>query len=109
MLGDEIRGGDGGEGGVEMEDQHRIRACFGEQALALVERGEAEGRQVRLEETHRMRIERCDQGRAGFGARASDRRADHRLVPARKSVRPEERRGGKEGVSKCKYRWSPYK
>src|SRR3546814_14391879 len=85
-----------------MEDQHRIRACFGEQALALVERGEAEGRQVRLEETHRMRIERCDQGRAGFGARAIDRRADHRLVPAMKSVEIAER--GHPAAKMCRNR-----
>ena len=43
-----------------MEDEHRIGAGLAEQMLALIERGQAEGRRVGLEIAYRMRIERGD-------------------------------------------------
>ena len=46
-IGDEIGRGDRGELGVEMEDEHRVGAGRLEQPLALVQRGQPEGRQVR--------------------------------------------------------------
>ena len=49
-----------------MIDQHRVGAGRGEQPLALVEGGEAERRQIGLEEAHRMRIEGRDQSRAAL-------------------------------------------
>ena len=74
-----------------MEDQHRVGAGLGEQPLALVERGQAEGRQVRLEEADRMRIEGRDQHRPALGAGARDGAAHHRLVALVKSVEIAER------------------
>ena len=98
IVGDEIGRGDRGELGAEMEDQHRIRAGLGEQPLALVERGQAEGRQVRLEEAHRMRIEGRDQHRPPLGAGARHGAAHHRLVALVKSVEIAER---DDAAAKC--------
>ena len=52
-----------GQLGVEVEHQHRVGAGMGEQPLALVERGQAERRDVGLEVAHRMRVEGRDDHR----------------------------------------------
>ena len=98
IIGDEIGGVDAGQLGAELEDQHRVRARLGEQPLALVERGQAEGRQVRLEEAHRVRIEGRDQHRAALGAGARDGAAHHRLVALVKAVEIAER---DDAAAKC--------
>ena len=60
-------------------------------ACALVEIGQAEGRQIGPEEARRVRIEGRDQGRPALGPRARDGAADHRLVAGMKSVEIAER------------------
>ena len=80
-----------GELGVEVEHEHRVGAGRGEQPLALVERGQPEGRHVGLEEAHRMGIEGRDQHRPPLGAGALDRAAHHRLVARVKSIEIAER------------------
>src|SRR5439155_26592760 len=68
------------------EHQHRVRAGMGEQRLALVERGQPERRQVRLEEADRMRLERRDDHRPPLVKAACDRPTDHRLVAEMEAV-----------------------
>ena len=91
IIGDEIGRGDLGELGPEMEDEHRIGAGLREQPLALVERGQAEGRRIGPEEAHRMRIEGRDQHRPPFRAGAADGAAHHRLVALVEAVEIAER------------------
>ena len=90
-LGDELLRVHRSELGAELEHQHRVGAGMGEQGLALVERGQAEGRHVRLEEAHRVRVEGGDDHRPPLVEGARDRPADHRLVAEVESVEIAER------------------
>ena len=80
-----------GEVGVEVEHQHRVGAGMGEQFLPLVEAGQAERREVGLEEAHRMRVEGRDDHRPPLVMAAGDRSADHRLVAQVEAVEIAER------------------
>src|SRR3546814_19057349 len=70
----------------EIEHQYRVRPRPGEQAFALVERGQAEPGRVRAEQPHRVRVESRDDGGAALGAGKRDGAANHGLVPGVKSV-----------------------
>ena len=85
-LDDEILGAGRGELGAELEHQHRVRAGVGEQLLALVEGGQAERRNLGLEEAHRVRVEGGDDHRPPLVKCARDGAADHRLVAEMESV-----------------------
>src|SRR3546814_20130124 len=80
---DEILRRHAGHRVVEMENKHGIGACGREQSLPLIERRQANGREVREEMPYRMWIERGNDSGS------------------------EERRGGKRGVGTCRYRWWP--
>ncbi len=80
-----------GQLAVEMEHQHRVGPGGGEQLLALVERGQAEGRDMRREMAHRVRVEGRDDRRAALGLRPLDRLAHHRLVAEMEPVEIAER------------------
>jgi len=64
---------------------------MGEQGLALVERGQAEGRHAGPEELHGMRIERRGDHRPPLVEGARDGAARHRLVAEVKTVEIAER------------------
>ncbi len=64
---------------------------MGEQALALVERRQPKGRNVRLEVPHRMRIEGRDDHRLPHMEAHGDRPAHHRLVAEVEAVEVAER------------------
>ena len=68
-------------------------AC-GEQLLALVERGQAERRNVRLEMPHRVRVEGGDDHRPPHVEAERDRAVHHRLVAEVKAVEIAEREDG---------------
>src|SRR3546814_604484 len=63
----------------------------GEQLLPLVERREAEGRDVGLEEAHRMRVEGRDDRGKPLVLRMMHRAADDRLMPGVETVEIAER------------------
>ena len=88
---------------------------MGEQGLALVERGQAEGRHVGLEEAHRVGVEGGDDHRAALVEAALDRAADHRLVAEVEAVEiaerddapPQDRRGCRRRGSGAALRLRP--
>ncbi len=80
-----------GQRGVELEHQHGVRPCRGEQTLPLVEAGQAERKRVGAEMTYRMRIERCRDHRPSLVRTALHRASDHRLMTEVKSVEIAER------------------
>ncbi len=90
-LGDELLGVHRGELRAELEHQHRVGAIAGEQRLALIERHQAEGRDVGLEEADRVRVEGGDDDRPPLMEAARDRAAHHRLVAEVESVEIAER------------------
>src|SRR3546814_2359045 len=53
-------------------------------------------------------LPRCGTANLPHGAALSLRWLECRSVPPRLDRRSEERRVGKEGVSTCRFRWSPY-
>lgn len=79
-LADKILARSDCEGLVELEDEHRIRTGVGEQDFPLVEARKPEGRDVRLEEAHRVRIEGGDDHRTALVESALDCPPDHCLV-----------------------------
>ena len=85
-FGDEVAGGDAGQFAIEFQHEHCLRARFAEQTRALIEAGQAKRRRVRLEVTHRMRIERRDDRGDAARFRQSDRAAHNRLMPGVKPV-----------------------
>ena len=89
--GDEILGRRPRERGVEGQHEHRVGARGGEQFLPLVKRRQAEGRDVGLEEAHRMRVEGRDDRGKPLVLRMMDRAADDRLMPGVKAVEIAER------------------
>ncbi len=90
-LGDELLCFHRGKVGVELEHQHRVGAGVCEQILALIECGQSERRQIRLEEAHRVRVESRDDDRAPLVMAARDRPPDDRLVAEVKTVEIAER------------------
>ena len=85
-LGHELLGVHRGELGVEFEHQHRVGAGVREQVLALVERGQAERRDIGLEELDRVGVEGRDDRRPPFVESALDRPPDHRLVAEMEAI-----------------------
>jgi hypothetical protein len=90
-VGDEVGGGDRGEIGVELEDEHRVGAGGAHQPLALLQRGQPEPKRVRAEIAHRMGIEGRDQHRPVVGAGARGGAGQHRLVALVETVEIAER------------------
>ena len=90
-LGDEVLRGQRREVAVEMEHDHRVCAGLGEQAFALVERGQAEGGCIGAEMADRVGIEGRDERGATLGLCPGDRAPDHRLVAEMESVEIAER------------------
>jgi hypothetical protein len=88
---DEILGARSGKVGVEVEHQHRGRACGEIKLLPLFERRQLEGRHIGAEEAHRMRIEGGDDRGAALGLRPADRLPCDRLMPAVEPVEIAER------------------
>src|SRR3546814_17055353 len=86
QRGDEILCRRARERGVEGQDEHRVGARRGEQLLPLVERREAEGRDVGLEEAHRMRVEGRDDRGKPLVLRMMHSAADDRLMPGLEAV-----------------------
>ena len=84
--GDELLGRRARECGVERQDKHRVGPRFGEQLLPLIERRQAKGRDVGLEEAHRMRVEGRDDRGAPLVLRMAHRAADDRLMPGVEAV-----------------------
>jgi hypothetical protein len=91
QAGDELFRRSAGKRAVELEHQHCIGAGMFEQALALVEGGEAEGGGVRLEVADGVRVEGGNDDRAAFVMPACDGAADHGLVAEVKAVEIAER------------------
>ena len=91
---DEILGTGARQFGVEVEHQHRGRPEGEIEFVPLLEAGQAEGRGVRPEELHRVRIEGRDDHRALLLARPADRLARDRLMPLVKPVEIAERDDG---------------
>ena len=89
--GDEILGRRPRERRVEGQDEHRVGARRGEQFLPLIERCQAKGRDVGLEEAHRMRVEGRDDRGAALVTRMADGTADDRLMPGVEAVEIAER------------------
>ncbi|GIX20793.1 MAG: hypothetical protein KatS3mg120_2469 [Erythrobacter sp.] len=83
---DEILGAGARKLGIEVEHQHRRGPGGKIKLVALLERGQAKGRNIGLEEAHRMGIEGGDDRGAPFGLGPGDRRARHGLVPAVKAI-----------------------
>src|SRR5688572_20123175 len=54
--------------------------------FALVQAGQAKGRQMRLEEADRVRVEGRNQSRSAFRPGSRDGAPDHRLVTGMKSI-----------------------
>ncbi len=69
-----------------MEHQHRVGPGLREQSLALVERGQPEGRGVGLEVAHGMRVEGGDDYRPPLVRAALHRPPDHRLVAEMEAI-----------------------
>src|SRR3546814_7037683 len=69
----------------------RVGTRRAEQLLPLVERGQAEGGDVGLEEAHRMRVEGRDDRGAAVILRMMHRAADDRLMPGVEAVEIAER------------------
>ena len=90
-VSDELLGVHRGQRGGELEHQHGVGAGMGEQGLALVERGQAERRQVGLEKADGVGVEGGDDDRPPLVEAALDRSPDHRLVAEMKSVEIAER------------------
>ena len=69
-----------------MEHQHRGRPGGEVKLLPLLERGQAKGRHIRVEEARGVRVEGRDDARAARFARPADRLARNRLVPLVETV-----------------------
>ena len=83
-----------GHGAVEVEQQHGVGAGRLEQVLPLVQRGQAEGGRVWLEQADGMGIERRDDGGPAEFAGPADGRAHHGLVALVEPVEVAERQNG---------------
>jgi hypothetical protein len=90
-VGNELIGRSPGKRAVEFEDQHGVRAGLREQALTLVEGGEAEGGGVRLEVADRVGIEGGDDHGLALVVAAGDGAPDHRLVAKVEAIEISER------------------
>jgi hypothetical protein len=75
-----------GEFRIEVEHQHRSRACREIELLPLLQRRQPEGRHIGAEVANRVRIEGRDYRGAALGLRPADRFACHGLMTAMKPV-----------------------
>ncbi len=90
-VADEIAGIRSCQFGIEMEHQHRRCPGCDVEFLSLLQRGEAKGRRVWLEKSHRMGIECGDDGGTAFVSRPANGLACDLLMSEMETVEIAER------------------